>query len=217
MHGEGHLHTSPASGRETELDSGRRVESSEGQIWLDALPRDFPGRQLGPLEVNLFASRLSTQLPTFVSWRPDPEAMTTDAFTMSWSGLKAYANPPWSLVGRVLAQAQQQQADLVLIAPGSMEILTLVPSSAGDVRVPPQVASGSGRSSPASTHSIDAMPQLAVWSISGRGTRSNSFRRKLWNSCSHPGEGNPPKHASRNSRNGLAGVVQGVSIPFIAL
>ena len=28
----------------------------------------------GPLEVDLFASRLTTQLPTFVSWRPDPDA-----------------------------------------------------------------------------------------------------------------------------------------------
>ena len=59
---------------------------------------------LGPLEVDLFASRLTTQLPSFVSWRPDPEAMATDAFTIAWTGLKAYANPPWSLVGRVLAQ-----------------------------------------------------------------------------------------------------------------
>ena len=73
--------------------------------------------QLGPLEEDLFTSMLPTQLPTFVSWRPGPEAIATDAFLMSWSGLKAYANPPWSLVGRVVAQAQQQQADLVLIAP----------------------------------------------------------------------------------------------------
>ena len=76
-------------------------------------------RQLGPLEVDLhvFASRLSTQLLTFVSWRLDLEAMAADAFTISWTDLRAYANPPWSLVGRVPAQVQQQRADLVLIAP----------------------------------------------------------------------------------------------------
>ena len=67
--------------------------------------------KLGPLEVDLFASRLSTQIPTFVSWRPDPEAMATDAFTLDWKGLKAYANPP-----TVLAQVQQQEADLTLVA-----------------------------------------------------------------------------------------------------
>ena len=34
----------------------------------------------GPLEVNLFSSRLSSQLPWFFSWRPDPQAEATDAF-----------------------------------------------------------------------------------------------------------------------------------------
>ena len=33
----------------------------------------------GPLEVDLFASRLTTQLPVFYSWRPDPSAKATDA------------------------------------------------------------------------------------------------------------------------------------------
>ena len=62
--------------------------------------------KLGPLEADLFASRLSTQLPSFVSWRPDPEAMATDAFTLDWVNMKAYANPPWSVVSRMLTQAQ---------------------------------------------------------------------------------------------------------------
>lgn len=34
---------------------------------------------MGPLEVDLFASHLSRQLPRFYSWRPDPEAEATDA------------------------------------------------------------------------------------------------------------------------------------------
>ena len=28
--------------------------------------------EFGPLEIDLFASRLTKQLPTYVSWRPDP-------------------------------------------------------------------------------------------------------------------------------------------------
>ena len=50
-------------------------------------------RILGPLEVDLFASRLSAQLPMYVSWKPDPEALATDAFTVNWKTWKAYANP----------------------------------------------------------------------------------------------------------------------------
>ena len=36
---------------------------------------------LGPLEVDLFASRLTTQLPRFYSWRPDPQSEAVDAFS----------------------------------------------------------------------------------------------------------------------------------------
>ena len=32
-------------------------------------------------------------------------------------GVRAYANPPWNLLGRVLARAEKQTADLILVAP----------------------------------------------------------------------------------------------------
>ena len=48
----------------------------------------------GPLEVDLFASRITRQLDRFFSWRPDPLAEAVDAFRQSWTGLAGYANPP---------------------------------------------------------------------------------------------------------------------------
>lgn len=36
----------------------------------------------GPSGIDLFASRLTKQLPKFVSWKPDPKALGTDAFTL---------------------------------------------------------------------------------------------------------------------------------------
>ena len=71
----------------------------------------------GPLEVDLFASRLSTQCQRYFSWQPDPSAEATDAFLQMWADMRGYANPPWNLVGRTLSQIQTQQADAVLIAP----------------------------------------------------------------------------------------------------
>ena len=62
-------------------------------------------QKFGPLEIDLFASRISTQLPRFFSWRPDPEAEATDAFKQSWRG-NNYANPPWAVIPRVLAQVK---------------------------------------------------------------------------------------------------------------
>ena len=49
----------------------------------------------GPLEVDLFASRLTHQLPRFFSWRIDPLAEAMDAFQQDWKRMKGYANPPW--------------------------------------------------------------------------------------------------------------------------
>ena len=43
--------------------------------------------------IDLFASRLNTQLKRYVSWRPDPFAVTTDAFTMDWGTVIGYAFP----------------------------------------------------------------------------------------------------------------------------
>jgi hypothetical protein len=69
--------------------------------------------------VDLFASRLSHQLRRYVSWRPDPNAMHSDAFTLDWSNLTAYAFPPFSLdlIPALLHKAKREQATLVLVAP----------------------------------------------------------------------------------------------------
>lgn len=53
-------------------------------------------RLWGPLSVDLFASRLSNRTKRFFSWRPDPLAEATDAFSQDWGPLApAYAHPPW--------------------------------------------------------------------------------------------------------------------------
>ena len=71
----------------------------------------------GPLEVDLFASRLSYQLTRFFSWRPDPLAEATNAFQQDWAPVKGYANPPWCLIGKVLNQVRTQQVQVILVAP----------------------------------------------------------------------------------------------------
>ena len=92
----------------------------------------------GPLEVDLFASSLSTQLPCFFSWRSDPLAEATDVFNQQWGQLKGYANPPWCLISRVPTQVKNHQAQIIL----SMEGPTLVPCSAGDaIRLPSMTTS----------------------------------------------------------------------------
>ena len=85
--------------------------------------------QFPSVNADLFASRLTFQLPRFFSWRPDPLVEATDAFLQNWKGLKGYANPPWNLIGRVLMKVENQAADLVLVAP-SLALSALVPQVA---------------------------------------------------------------------------------------
>ena len=55
--------------------------------------------RLGTPEVDLFATRLNTQLNRFVAWRPDPEAEAVDAFACSGKDGLLYAFSPFCLIG----------------------------------------------------------------------------------------------------------------------
>ena len=175
-------------------------------------------KRLGPLELDLFASRLTHQLPRYVSWRPDPAAIATDAFTLNWAELRTYADPPWNLIGRVLAQTRRQQAELVLVAPvwkaqgWYPELLEML--------VRPPLLIPQRRDLVTATHPDslpEVVPQLAVWAISGSATETARFRREL-RSCSwRHGNRSHPGRMTHSLESGSAGVVNGTVIPFHAL
>ena len=48
-------------------------------------------RRYGPLEVDLFVSRLTNLCRRYFSWRPDPFAEATDAFLQDWRTIKGFA------------------------------------------------------------------------------------------------------------------------------
>jgi hypothetical protein len=71
----------------------------------------------GPLFMDLFASRLNHQLQTYTSFLPDPNAIAVDVFSLNWNLNINYAFPPFSLIAQVLKKLEQDQGQLVLIAP----------------------------------------------------------------------------------------------------
>ena len=85
---EGRNSDSRTPSRGAEHNCQRRVSSDEGQNRLETEPRGVHlDRQLGPLTVDLFASRLTNQLPRYFSWRPDPQAEAMSAFSQRWDKL----------------------------------------------------------------------------------------------------------------------------------
>ena len=68
-------------------------------------------------EIDLFASRLNHVVPKLVSYKPEPGAWATDAFSLNWHSLQFYAFPPFSIIGKVLAKIKQVKAQGILIVP----------------------------------------------------------------------------------------------------
>lgn len=68
-------------------------------------------------EIDLFASRLTNQLTRYVSWRSDPNAYATDAFTVDWSSMRGYAFPPFNLISRSLLKVKDDNATSLLVTP----------------------------------------------------------------------------------------------------
>ena len=137
---------------------------------------------MGPLEVDLFASRLTHQLPRFYSWRPDPLAEATDAFTQDWSQFQGYANSLWCLILRTLSRIQREEARVLLIAPVwrtqpwyplLIQVLVKIP------RLLPK--DKEMVISPTQKDFIMPMgvPQLAAWPLSGKSADQEAFQREL--------------------------------------
>ena len=68
-------------------------------------------------QLDCFASRLNTQLPDYVSFKPDPFAKFENAFSINWNFYKCYMFPPFSLIGRVLQKIRVDQAEVMIVVP----------------------------------------------------------------------------------------------------
>ena len=69
--------------------------------------------RMGPIQVDLFATRFTAQVPHFFSWRPDPEAEATDAFQQVWLTRLGFPHPPWCLIARTLAKILREEAQVM--------------------------------------------------------------------------------------------------------
>ena len=168
--------------------------------------------------VDLFASRLSHQLCKYVCWRPDPNAFHSDAFTLDWSSLTAYAFPPFSLIPAVLHKTKRERATLVLVAPIwtaqpwwplLIELIVDYPVYLGNN---PKLLQDV--TEPGVIHPLFPSLKLAVWKISGDATKQWKFQKKLSSSCGKASRAQPPKLTMSPGLSGVAGVRKGKVIPY---
>ena len=67
--------------------------------------------------IDLFATQFNHRLPIYVSPVPDPRSWAIDSLTLPWTGLLAYAFPPFPILGKVLRKARADLPRMILIAP----------------------------------------------------------------------------------------------------
>ena len=72
-------------------------------------------------EIDLFASRLSNQLPSYYSWKPDQDSLGTDALQQKWYHKSLYAFPLFALIHKVLKKAQEEKVPSLIIVTPSLQ------------------------------------------------------------------------------------------------
>ncbi len=194
---------------------------SDSSSWMLAPQLFAKLHQKFQFQVDLFAERTNAQLPTYWSWKPDPEAQVTDAFTASWRGIQAYAFPPFCLIGMSIKKCLEDQATIVLIAPVWQNqhwypaLLTslyqapiLIPQNAD------LLTDAVGQLHPLV---VQQRLQLAAWPISGEMVKTQEFQRKLPVSFQTQYVQNLRKHTTQPGNRFKAGVIRGKLISFLHL
>ena len=208
--------------RNTECRSGQGIESIPRFQRLETSSRGFqpPPSEVGSPEYRSFClSSLSYQLDQFVSWRPDPLEIHTDAFTLDWATFRGYAFPPFARIGRCLHRIQSQQvAHMVLVAqvwpaepwyPLLLELCIDFP-----LLLPVQEDLLTQRNR---THPLKHL-QLAGWLLSAEVSKRQTFLHRVENSSWQPGGKIQLVPIPSLGQNGVAGVVnRSMLIPFYHL
>jgi hypothetical protein len=113
-----HLSSSFVASADNEADEPSRRRTRSHDYSLSAAAFDYIVARLGRPTFDLFASRLTNKVARFASWRPDPTATCTDAFSFDWAcEALPYAFPPPRLLLRTLTHARACRSRLLLVHP----------------------------------------------------------------------------------------------------
>ena len=171
--------------------------------------------------IDLFASRINHQTDTYVSFKPDPGAYATDAFSLNWAEHKFLAFPPFALVSRVLQKINEDQATGILVAPCwpnqgfypvLMQMLVEVP-----ILFSPRTNLLQLPSQPLKKHRLHKSLKLLICLVSGCNAKIKAFHKKLQTSSLLLGDQTLGRCMLYTSTNGSSMQLGKISIPTIRL
>ena len=97
--------------------ASRKQYAYEGEWQLDPNVFKAIDEQFGPVEIDLFATRLNSQCKKYFSWKSDPDAIACDAFLQDWDFNIMYAFPPFSVIGRLLQRVEEMDSVVLAVLP----------------------------------------------------------------------------------------------------
>ena len=172
----------------------------------------------GPLQMDLFATRLTDQLPGFVSWRPDTEAEATAAFSQDWTPSKGYAFHPFNLISRCLIQVGEQNVDQLCIVTQIWETQPWYPLLMEVSIDYPRLFPMSPRilNKGETVHPFPHL-QLAGWLVSANATLHFGFQSRLKTYSCQSGVIKPLATMGQPGGCGVVGVINIKSIHFLPI
>ena len=171
------------------------------------------------LNMDLFASRLTTQLTQYCSWQPDPGSAFEDAFSIDWSKFNFYACPPFSLILRRLQKIQQDKGKGLIIDRTSVAKTNMLYSGSTvtfqptlDLPTTPKLLQHTSHNR---LHPLHQKLHLMVCPLSGTLSDNTTFLKKSSKSSWLHGGRAPRNNIQRTSINDWSFVVRGqlITVP----
>jgi hypothetical protein len=167
-------------------DQLSREIPSEHREW--SLPQDLFNQIQGhlplPMTIDLFASEINRKTSIYLSLKPEPESNGVNAMSHHWGNRNdlLYANPPFTLIPKILQKIQIEAARVLLVTP-VWPTAVWWPTLINLCMDLPIILN--------CTMQSDLNPSkancwtCAAWTISGDTSERTSFRR-TWQDCYSP-------------------------------
>ena len=171
--------------------------------------------------IDLFASRINKQFHRYISYQPEPESISVNAFNARWNNEIIYCFPPFNLVTKVLCKIMMDKATGIVVAP-FWPAQPFYPMLANMLTQKPILLSSRQTllqlpTHPENPHPLNRSLKLLVCAVSGKTTQSEAFLMTQPTSSWRHGVQKRRNRMNMSSKNGNGMHVKGRWIRFLHL
>ena len=162
---------------------------------------------VGVMDIDMFASRINRQLPQYVSYTPDAQAIAVDALSLLWTDTNKvyYLFPPFSIISRCIQKIVTDKVETaILIAPlwpTQVWFSVLLQQTCAQSYILPSNRVVLMPTDQNRIHPVRKL-KLGAFVLSGNTSRVQDYHKTLLTSSCNPGENPPYYNMGHISKNG---------------